>query len=107
MFPQSWGVGNLTYVDPSFDGEHHFYLHGIHFIDSSSEFKEWNAENQVCYFPHDRNLSYFASYTQDNCLLECRYVLFYNVLFSTSSAAQPFLKTNTSSDRVQYLPHRK
>ena len=60
-------------VDTQFLGEHNFHLHGIHFIDSSDEFKEWNKENKVCYFPDDRNMSFFSFYTQDNCLLECRY----------------------------------
>ena len=60
-------------VDSEFFGEHHFHLHGIHFIDSSPTFKEWNKEHQVCYYPEDRNMSFFSFYTQDNCLLECRY----------------------------------
>ena len=60
-------------VDPSFNGEHHFYLHGIHFIDASGQFKIWNTDAQVCYFPPDKPMKYFAFYTQDNCLLECRY----------------------------------
>lgn len=60
-------------IDPNFQGEHSIYLHGIHYIDSSEEFKEWNKENMVCYLPMDKNLTYFSTYTQDNCLLECRY----------------------------------
>lgn len=59
-------------VDPAFNGENSIYLHGIHYIDSSPEFREWNADEKVCYYHDDRNLSYFSRYTQDNCLLECR-----------------------------------
>ena len=28
--------------------------------------------NQICYFPHQKQLSFFKSYSQDDCLLECR-----------------------------------
>ena len=41
---------------------------------SSENFRKWNQklEKKVCYFPQDRNLSFFKHYSQDNCLLECR-----------------------------------
>ncbi len=60
-------------VDASYFGEHHFFVHGIHFITASEAFINWNEKNLVCYGPTTKNLTYFASYTQDNCLLECRY----------------------------------
>ena len=81
-------------VDPSFHGEHSFYLHGIHHIKTSPAFREWNDVNKVivtifyttgnnisesghsvakaCYFPEDKNLTSFALYSQENCLLECK-----------------------------------
>ncbi len=60
-------------VDASYDGEHHFFIHGIHFITASEAFVEWNKNNNFCYGPYTKNLTYFSFYTQDNCLLECRY----------------------------------
>ncbi|XP_059093651.1 uncharacterized protein LOC131888743 [Tigriopus californicus] len=59
-------------MDPTYHGEHSIYLHGIHYIDSSIQFKAWNKDMKACYFPDDRQLNYFSIYTQDNCLLECR-----------------------------------
>lgn len=59
-------------MDPTYHGEHSIYLHGIHYIDSSEQFKVWNKDMKACYFPDDRKLNYFSIYTQDNCLLECR-----------------------------------
>ena len=35
-------------------------------------FIDWQKENQICYFPNQRNLTYFGTYSQDNCLLECK-----------------------------------
>ena len=51
-----------------------FKLTEINFFQSSENFRKWNGkiENKVCYFPHDRHLSFFKHYSQDNCLLECR-----------------------------------
>ncbi len=38
-------------VDPTFQGEYSFYIHGIHFIDASPQFVEFNKEAKVsCYF---------------------------------------------------------
>ena len=51
-------------VDPTFHGEHTFFLHGIHHIKTSKPFREWNEEKKVCYFPRDRNLSLFDHYSQ-------------------------------------------
>ena len=60
------------HVDPRYEGEHNFYLHGIHVIKASEQFREWNSKNKLCYFPDDRNLTYFNHYSQDACLLECK-----------------------------------
>ncbi len=60
-------------VDSSYHGEHHFFVHGIHYVTASEAFVEWNKKNNFCYGPQTKNLTYFAFYTQDNCLLECRY----------------------------------
>ena len=38
---------------------------------TSEEFNKWNKRNNVCYFPDDKNLTYFGSYSKDNCLMEC------------------------------------
>ena len=35
-------------------------------------FTDWQKDNQICYFPYQKNLTYFGTYSQDNCLLECR-----------------------------------
>ena len=52
-------------VDPSFVGEHTFFLHGIHVIATSKQFREWNREDsKICYFPGDHNLTYFSQYSQ-------------------------------------------
>ena len=39
---------------------------------SSDEFRAWNHENKACFFPKDKDLSFFKHYSQDNCLLECK-----------------------------------
>ncbi len=60
-------------IDPSFKGEHNFYVHGIHYITSSQDFAEWNGERMMFYDKDQRKLSLFESYTRGNCLLECKY----------------------------------
>ena len=60
------------YVNPDFDGEHNFYLHGIHNVGASETFKDWNEKHQVCYFQDGKNLTYFNYYNKDNCLMECK-----------------------------------
>ena len=59
-------------IDPGFKGEHNLIVHGLHDVKASDDFKEWNDKNGACYFPEDKNLTYFKYYSQDNCLLECR-----------------------------------
>ena len=39
---------------------------------AGKEFIDWQKDNNICYFPYQKNLTYFDSYSQDNCLLECR-----------------------------------
>ena len=41
-------------------------------LQAGKAFTEWQKHNQICYFPYQKNLTYFDSYSQDNCLLECR-----------------------------------
>ena len=41
-------------------------------LQAGKAFTEWQKYNQICYFPYQKNLTYFDSYSQDNCLLECR-----------------------------------
>ena len=62
-------------VDAGFHGEHTFFLHGIHSLVSSQDFREWNEENNACYFENGYNLTWFNTYAQDNCLLEHKYVI--------------------------------
>ena len=33
---------------PNFHGEFSFNMHGLHYIDASNEFREWNKEKKVC-----------------------------------------------------------
>ena len=42
------------------------------FFQAGQDFIDWQKDNQICYFPYQKNLTYFDSYSQDNCLLECR-----------------------------------
>lgn len=39
---------------------------------ASDTFREWNKDAKACYFPYDKNLTYFKHYSQDNCLMECK-----------------------------------
>ena len=32
---------------PDFHGEYNFNMHGLHYIDASQEFRNWNKEKQV------------------------------------------------------------
>ena len=41
-------------------------------LQAGKDFRGWQKLNQICYFPHQKELSFFKSYSQDNCLLECR-----------------------------------
>ena len=59
-------------IDPTFKGEHNMIVHGLHDVKATEDFKEWNNKVGACYFPKDKNLTYFKYYSQDNCLLECR-----------------------------------
>ena len=34
-------------INPSFNGEYDFLLHGLHFIDASKDFVDWNKEAKV------------------------------------------------------------
>ena len=34
-------------VDTSFNGEYNFLLHGLHFIDASADFIDWNRDAKV------------------------------------------------------------
>ena len=34
----------------NFHGEFSFNMHGLHYIDASNEFREWNKEKKVCLF---------------------------------------------------------
>ncbi|XP_030745228.1 pickpocket protein 28-like isoform X2 [Sitophilus oryzae] len=38
---------------------------------TSKVLETYEAHRRQCYFPEERNLSFFQSYTQDNCKLEC------------------------------------
>ncbi|KAJ8923405.1 hypothetical protein NQ315_001963 [Exocentrus adspersus] len=38
---------------------------------TSSGLKDYNPHRRQCYFPDERYLSYFQSYTQQNCQVEC------------------------------------
>lgn len=40
-------------------------------ITVSEELKNYKPENRNCYFFNERNLTYFKSYSQQNCLDEC------------------------------------
>ena len=42
------------------------------YFQAGNDFSTWQKDNQICYFPHQKNLTYFSTYSQDNCLLECR-----------------------------------
>ena len=34
-------------INPSFNGEYDFLLHGLHFIDASKDFVDWNKDAKV------------------------------------------------------------
>ncbi|XP_061710716.1 pickpocket protein 28-like [Cydia pomonella] len=40
-------------------------------LNTSESLINYKPEQRQCYFPKDRNLKYFATYTPDNCQLEC------------------------------------
>ena len=42
------------------------------YLQPGESYKEWQQENKICYFRHQKNLTYFSYYTQENCLLECK-----------------------------------
>ena len=41
-------------------------------LQAGEVFRKWQTKNLICYFPTQKKLTYFQSYSQDNCLLECR-----------------------------------
>ncbi|XP_063533447.1 pickpocket protein 28-like [Cydia strobilella] len=40
-------------------------------LNTSESLMHYKSEQRQCYFPKDRKLQYFATYTPDNCRLEC------------------------------------
>lgn len=42
-----------------------------HLMDTSEALRDYNPEKRHCFFPSERRLAYFATYSQDNCNLEC------------------------------------
>ena len=64
-------------MDAGFHGEHTFFLHGIHSLVASQDFREWNEHNNACYFEDSYNLTWFKTYAQDNCLLEHKWEIKY------------------------------
>ena len=42
------------------------------YFQAGQDFRGWQEHNQICYFPDQKNLTYFKTYSQNNCLLECR-----------------------------------
>lgn len=40
-------------------------------IETSQAVKNFDSEKRLCYFPTERNLKFFRSYSQQNCHLEC------------------------------------
>ena len=45
----------------------------LHFLFQAGQaFIDWQKDYKICYFPYQKNLTYFDTYSQDNCLLECR-----------------------------------
>ncbi|CAB4065752.1 ASICN [Lepeophtheirus salmonis] len=59
-------------IDAQLYGEHSFYIHGIHYIKSSKDFANADRSIRRCNFPWEGNLTQFESYSQANCLLECK-----------------------------------
>ncbi|XP_023326126.1 acid-sensing ion channel 4-like [Eurytemora carolleeae] len=58
-------------VDIGKSGEIDFDIHGLHFVQAGTGFKEWNEWARVCYFPDQQDLRFFSYYMQANCRLEC------------------------------------
>ena len=53
---------------PNFHGEFSFNMHGLHYIDASNEFREWNKEKKVCF------CSDFALFFISFCFSACFYM---------------------------------
>lgn len=40
-------------------------------ISTSDALKNYDPDTRKCYFPHEKQLHYFKTYTQQNCEIEC------------------------------------
>lgn len=40
-------------------------------MDTSEDLRHYSSNERHCLYPHERQLEFFQTYTQDNCKLEC------------------------------------